>query len=213
MAGGRQMFLIQGPAGPREWEAKHRAVLPGLCNQNTEGTTDFPQRGGAGGKRQGRRTQRHWHWGHKLDSANVLVLQGWANYWHLVLPWLICTLGFRGNSASAGRGLHCWGSFSGSGQNTKGIRISWAEHFRRCRFPGPIRSTESEPLGQLMARESACSKVSPSSRYAHWCLSRARGARFHLCWKPRCFSKTSRCISKWCPASSDRSGDQRPPRS
>lgn len=59
MAGGRQMFLIQGPAGPREWEAKHRAVLPGLCNQNTEGTTDFPQRGGAGGKRQGRRTQRH----------------------------------------------------------------------------------------------------------------------------------------------------------
>lgn len=55
MAGSRQMFLIQGPAGPREREAKHHAVLPGLCNQNSEGTTASPERGGEAGGRQWRR--------------------------------------------------------------------------------------------------------------------------------------------------------------
>ena len=49
--GGRQLFPIQGPAGPREWEAKHATALPGPCNQNTKGISTIPQRGRASGMR------------------------------------------------------------------------------------------------------------------------------------------------------------------
>lgn len=34
---GGQLVLIQRPAGPREWEAKHGAALPGPCNQSEHG--------------------------------------------------------------------------------------------------------------------------------------------------------------------------------
>lgn len=65
---GRQLFLIRGPAGPREWEAKHSTVPPGPCNQNLEGTSAVPQSGGMSGGRPWRGTLRTRSLGTQAES-------------------------------------------------------------------------------------------------------------------------------------------------
>lgn len=41
----RQLFLIQGPAGPKEWEAKNSVVQSDSCNENLVGTSAMLFRG------------------------------------------------------------------------------------------------------------------------------------------------------------------------
>lgn len=70
--GGRTAVFHSGPRGPGEWAAKYSAVLPGLCNQNTEGTSVFPPRR----KRREALEEdpRALRLGHKLSPADVLML-------------------------------------------------------------------------------------------------------------------------------------------